>query len=382
MKHLPIFLSLLLLASCASYTVSPVKSKPSKSAVGGVLYALPRTEICVDVTFQFTDTVSAPFAPFAEEMIAVTPSAAYSIQDVSLSSRVIADADHYYFVHPRRLSLQVDANNLLRSVGLTASDAARVASESSNSSASQSLNAHPFDAPQAQSSDAPVSNNLYDRTDTFYTRTDRPGHPSLLASKKDSRNLRQRAQAVAERIGELQERRQQLLDGDYETSYAPETVRLMLDLIERQEQQLIEQFLGRERRETVRFVVDPKDEKALIDDQTVTLFYFSSQQGIADSGARGAEAVQCRIRCLNRLRSAARFVKYRSAGTGTDQKPNDRNTLKYRRSEQAQVSVFCSQFRYEEELPVAQFGPIIELPNSRIQALFSPQTGDLIYLSN
>ena len=219
--------------------------------------------------------------------------------------------------------------------------------------------------------------------DTFYTRNDTPGHPSLLASKKDSRSLRQQAQAAAQRLGELQERRQQLLDGDYETSYAPETVRLMLQLIEQQEQQLVQQFLGTSRLETVRFVVDPMDEKAFIDDQTVTLFFFSPQIGMADSTDQGALPVLCNIRCVNNLRNAARFVRYRAHGTNKNQNTNETNTLKYRRSELADVTVFCpSLIVHNTQIPVAQFGPIIELPNSNIQALFSPTTGDLIYLSN
>lgn len=373
-KNLIFFTLVLLFVSCKSYTVVPVKSTPSKSVEGGVLYALPRTEILVDVTFRYIDTSSAPFVDYAEEMIAVKPTMDYSIVSVAIDSRVVADPNHYYFVHPRKLSLQVDANNLLRSVGLSAAEAVQVNAQNTTPHNLKSNLSNSTISPQP-------SNNLYDRIDTFYSRNDRPGHPSLMASKKDSRSLRQRAQAAAERLGELQERRQELLDGDYETSYAPETVRLMLQLIEQQEQQLVGQFLGSERLETVRYVVDPKDEKAFIDNQTVTLFYFSPDQGIADSTDNGAEAVRCNIRCVNNLRNAARFVRYRSGGTSNDKNPNERNTLKYRRSEQADVSVFCSQFRYDEQLPVAQFGPIIELPNSKIQALFSPATGDLIYLS-
>ena len=35
--------------------------------------------------------------------------------------------------------------------------------------------------------------NLYDRTDTFYVKGDRPGHPTGTSTKKAPRSLRQRA---------------------------------------------------------------------------------------------------------------------------------------------------------------------------------------------
>ena len=364
-----LLLATLLLSAC-SYEVRPVKSHPKVASPGGLLYALPRTEICVDVTFGHYDTTGAAYVKYAREMLSVRePVGGYEIKDVQLSTRVVADARHFYFVRPKRTSVQVDSRNLLRSIGLEASDMEALSERPGTSSEDDS-----FDP-------LPAQYNLYDRADTFYSRSDRPGHPSVVATKKDVRSARQQAMAAAERIGQLQDRRQQLLNGETETSYTPEGLQVLLQLIDRQEPQLLEQFVGRYTTETVRFVIDPKDEKILVDSQTVVLFYFTPERGIADSMDRGAMAVKCSLRCDNEMRSAARFVKYR-IGAFQSSNMNERNTFKYRCSEQADVAVYCDKFCYQKQLPIAQFGPTIELPSGKFKALFDSHTGDLIYIAN
>lgn len=359
----------LLLCAC-SYEVRPVKSHPKVASPGGLLYALPRTEICVDVTFGHYDTTGATFVKYANEMLSVNGKlGGYEIKDVKLSTRVVADPKHFYFVRPKGTSVQVDSHNLLRSIGLESSDMEAL------SEVTQATTDDDFAEP------LPAQYNLYDRADTFYSRYDRPGSPSMIATKKDIRTLRQQAMAAAERIGQLQERRQQLLNGESETSYTPEGLRVLIQLIDRQEHQLQEQFVGRYVTETVRFVIDPKDEKTLVDSQTVVLFYFSPEKGIADSIDRGAMAVRCSLRCDNEMRSAARFVKFR-VGAFQSSNMNERNTFKYRCSEQADVMVYSDKFTYQKRLPIAQFGPTIELPSGKFKALFDAHTGDLIYVAN
>lgn len=372
MKYRTILLVIIaaLIASSCSYEVRTVRSKPKMSMPGGLLYALPRTEICVDVTYCHYDTTGAPFIKFATEMLATDGTlGTYDIKSINLSTRVVADPAQFYYVRPRRMTVQVDSRNLLRSVGMATADLGD-ANEAATADNGEDMEQHL--APQY---------NLYDRTDTFYTRSDRPGRPTMVASKKDSRTPRQQALAAAERIGQLQERRQQLLNGESETSYTPEGLRVLLDFIDNQERQLQEQFLGRYITETVRFTYTPLDEKTLIDSQTVVLFYFDPKNGISTKESRDAVPVYLSLRCDNTMRNAARFVKFR-VGTFQKGNMNDRNTFKYRSSEQADVEVYSKFFHIKKQLPIAQFGPTMELPYGKIKALFDAHTGDLIYIAN
>ncbi len=374
MKTIQYILATILVAltitSC-SYEVRPVRSHPTMATPGGLIYALPNTDICVDITLGHYNTDGATMAKYSQEMLSSENKPHYDLLGIKVSTRVSADPKNYYFVQPKGIALQVDERNLLRSIGITASDGDEWEETGLSELADLRLtNLEPQ-----------YDYNLYDRSDTFYTRFDHPGHPSMIASKKDSRSQRQQAQDMAERIGQLQERRQQLLSGELETSYTPEGIKLLLQLIDRQEKQLQEQFIGQYTTETIRITYTPKDERVLIDSQSVVLFYYSPTRGIVAENTGDAMEVWCHIRCDNTLRNATKFVKYR-LGLFNKDNMNGRNTFKYRRSEMADVTITCPLFTIEKQLPIAQFGPTIELPKGSFKALFDPRTGDLIYFAD
>lgn len=356
----------MLVCGCDSYKVYTVRSGETGVKAGGLLYALPMTEVCVDVTFRHRDTAGAPYVAYADEMLTVDDDALYAIENVMISSRLVADPSHFYYVSPGNEPIQIDDHLLLRSIGMDF-DAADV---------DESVPQHRGMSESDEDGDR-WEYNLYDRVDTFYRRNDRPGRPSLLSSKKDSRSLRQRALSAAERIGNIQDRREQLLLGEVD-DMSPEMVRYQLDMLDNQERMLAQQFVGKEVFETVRFVVTPKDTKSAEEQQSVVLFYFSPSLGIVDSGTVGAVPVMCDLRCENQLRSSARFVRHH---TGDASSLDKRSTFKYRCSEMTEVSVWSPEFRYQLTVPVAQYGPIMELPKSAKKAMFDKKTGNLVFIS-
>lgn len=366
-----------LLCGCAGYTVYPVKSKPMMPVKGGMLYALPHTKVCVAVTFQKRDYAEAPYAEFASEMLGLDSldvSAPYSIENISITGVNEADPNLYYFVYPRHLSVNVDSRHLLRSVGISQAEFSEFESYTERRGR---LNSDKTGEMEPQ-------NNLYDRADTFYVRGDKAGRPSLVTTKKDSRNIRQRAEAAAQRLEELQDKRQQLLYGEYEGGYTPESLKYLCDRLAEQEERLLAQFLGKTITETVRFYVDPKVDRASADSQSVVLFGFSPKEGlvVGDSLPAGLDTVRCTIHRENTLKNAARFVKSRTKGRRKDDTVGSRKTFKYRQAESAQVTVYGARFAFETEVKIAQFGPIVDLPKYKFEALFDAKTGDLIYYKN
>ena len=115
----------MLLSGC--YTVTPISNNSGNANGGGIFYALPFTQICVDVTYQYYDLSEAIFSQYASEMLALDNFDAerpYRIKDIQTSYNVTADPDHYYFITPNGISVQVDSRQLLRSIGLTPMEAA------------------------------------------------------------------------------------------------------------------------------------------------------------------------------------------------------------------------------------------------------------------
>jgi len=338
-----------------------------------MIYSLPHTQIKVAVTFEKTDLSNAPYADYANDMLGLThvnQDSIYSIKHLEVSTINQADPQHYYFVKPGRFPIHIDNRGLLISLG---KDNGEDMSQEENEQYSVGSTSTPSHAEY----------NLYDRFDTFYTRQDKPGHPSLVSSKKDVRTTRQQAKDVAEQIQEIQWKKQELLFGEYGGNYNGDAIQFIYNQLSQKEEELISLFSGTRQQETVVFLIDPKDEKALIDSQTVEIFRFSPTLGIVTDDSESL-SVRCEIRCENNLRRASRFIRYR---TKSVKKNNtfDQRTFKYRIPETATVRIFATDeenkeiFSFLTQAKISQFGTIANMPMGRYEARFDTHTGDLIF---
>ena len=367
--------SALLLSSC--YTVTPV-SNNSKHNGGGLYYALPMTQICVDVTYLYYDLTDAVYSEFASEMLALDNfdvEKPYRIKDISTSYTVTADPNNYYYVNPNGIAIQVDNRHLLRSIGMTPQEAA-----------TQLGTTEPTD--QVTASDAKLvlhnatadkmlpTYNLYDRTDTFYVKGDQPGRPTGTSTKKAPRSMRQRAQAAAAEIAELEDQRAEITVSD---RYTVEGKEQMLRQIEEKEAVLMAQFIGKPVVETVHFFLQPQPATKATDTlQQTVLFYFSRAEGICEEDDYDALPVTCTLRPDKSLQKVRQFSREQKPGIFTRGYRN----FKYRMPSQAQMSLHCELFDYRVTLPVAQYGPVIDLPHKKFKALFDPTSGAIIYYAN
>ncbi len=364
-----------LLSGC--YTVTPVNTRLNSTS-GGMFYSLPLTRVCVDVTYRYYDLTDAIYSDYASEMLALDNfdvEKPYRIQDVDVSYQVSADPDRYYLIDPRGIAVQIDNRHLLRSVGLTPQETAAEIGPAQSINKADSMESKLM-LHNATADQLLPRYNLYDRTDTFYVRGDQPGHPSMTSTRRAPKSLRQRAQAAAEEIAELEDRRADIVVSD---RYTLEGKAQMLQQIEEKEAQLMAQFVGKPLVETVHFYLTPSEATRNNDTvQRIVLFYFSRSEGICDSDDVGAMPVVCTLRPDQSLQKVRRFCRKHNADNVAD----SRNTFKYRLPSQAVLTLECELFDYRTTLPVAQFGPIIDLPRRHFKALFDPTSGALIYYQN
>lgn len=362
----------LLLAGCAQYKVYSVRERPTMTVGGGVMYALPKTLLRVDVTVERRDLSTATYSDYASEMLGVVPQAvdsSYRIVDIDVRGVNVADPDNYYFVKVNRGSVSVDEHHLLLAIGMEPEGGKRVERPTGGSNAEATM---PLKAQY----------NLYDRADTLYTRYDRPGQPSLVSVRKDVRSMKQRAQAAAERLEELQTKKAELMAGEYEGTYSAEAVRYLYEQLCRQEEEVVADFCGTVRRETVSFYVEPRLKKGA--DFCDTVIWFSPATGFVgneDDVQAGAFPVVCQVVSDGELRGASRFVKYHTSASGrrgerTGTAQGGKN-FRYRVPERAEVTVFASDFSVRRNVTLSQLGPTVTLPKRRIKALFDPETLDL-----
>lgn len=363
----------MLFGSC--YSVMPVSSEAAGPKTGGLYYALPMTQVCVDVTYQYYDLTDAIFSEYASEMLALDNfdvEKPYRIKNIETSYNVTADPENYYLVSPNGISVQVDSRNLLRSVGMSPQEA----TVELGSNANADKQAVPTDAKlvlhNATADKMLPTYNLYDRTDTFYVRGDRPGHPTGTSTKKAPRSIRQRAQAAAEEIAELNDMRADITVSD---RYTVEGKAQMLQQIEEKEAVLMAQFIGKPVVETVHFFLEPKPADGENDTlQKSVLFYFSRAEGICESDDYDAIPVVCTLQPDKALHNVRHFSSRQSSGL-----LQPKHNFQYRMPSQALLTLSCELFDYQVTLPVAQYGPVIQLPHKHFKALFDPTSGAIIY---
>ena len=121
MRNILMLCAVMLLSGCTQYKVYSVKDNPTLPVNGGVVYALPRTQLCIAVTVQRRDLSSAPYSAYASDYLGVASSGtdtSYNIVDIDVSSVNIADPDHCYFIKVNRGSVTVDERHLLLAVGM------------------------------------------------------------------------------------------------------------------------------------------------------------------------------------------------------------------------------------------------------------------------
>ena len=376
-------LTVVLLCGCSQYKVYSVKDNPMLPVNGGVLYALPVTQIRVAVTVERRDLELAPYSKYASKYIgAENIDTAYRIVSIDVEPVNVADPDNYYYVKVRRGSVTVDSRHLLLAIGRQAEDCDGVQDFRGCQENGEDI----YDG-NLRKEDG-VSYNLYDRADTLYTRFDTPGHPTMVSFRKDVRSLAQRAASAAERLEEIHTKQRELINGEYEGNYSAESLPYLYEMLKREEEEVVSLFCGTVNRETVYFYVEPVYRKREMFCDTV--IWFSEKDGFVgdvDRHPSDAFPIVCSVVCNDALRNASRFVKYHTSGltaarsggrTGAAAtKSRRRKTFRYRIPEQAQVSVSTPVFSVSRTLPVAQFGPVMELPCRRVKALFDANTLDL-----
>lgn len=375
-KEIILLLSSLLLAGCSNYKVYSVKDRPTFPQEGGVLYALPVTQLCVAVTVEHRNMSGAPYSDYATDFLGLSPETmdtSFRIASIEVSTRNVADPDNYFFVEVHNGSLTVNEQHLLTAVGMKA--------DNNNSRA----DLPPAVVQQNQPATSPqsyASNNIYERHDTLYSRNDQPGHPSIITTRKDIRNRKQRAAAAAERLGELQEREQQLLNGDSEGNYDLNTIRYMREQLRLQQEKIIAAFCGNMESETIYlyYTPTPRKREAMID----TLAYFSPSTGMISAGLDSypadAKPIVCDVQTHDALRNAGRYAKYHTRGRYPNSQQKSR-TFRYRIPEQVTATIMVDKYCVSRQVLMSQLGPIVKLPTRNTQALFDPNTLDLIYLN-
>ena len=126
-RNICLYIALLCVAavvsSCSSsYSVYSTRVAADREMTGGILYALPKTLVRVDIMVEKTDYDASPYAEYAEELLGIEladdEGAIHKITNVAITAINKPDPEAYYYIEPNGsdISVQLTRNGLLRSI--------------------------------------------------------------------------------------------------------------------------------------------------------------------------------------------------------------------------------------------------------------------------
>jgi len=369
-----LLLCVVLFSACSRYSVYPTKVRSNRIISGGMVYALPKTVVRVDVLVEKTDYDESPYVEYAEELLGIVldddEGAIHKIKGVSITAINKPDPEGYYYIEPKlsNLSVQLNEQGLLRSIN-------------SDSLLSKTDLSKPKQAEKV--SKINLTDLLYEPMDyDDEEEYDSGNNTSSSASRNIS--LSDRAKAAAEIIMDIRTKKREILYGEFESEYDSKMLSTVYEQLEQQEQKYLQLFTGVKTTYNEVFYIEPDASKMIVDDQTVELFRFAEDKGIVDSSVVDAPIVYCNLRCENEMYVLNKYLKQKPKNyfKYVSKLRRSPKTFRYRIPELVTVSLITPQFTYQQQIKVAQYGPVMELPHRNFEALFDEKTGELIYYKN
>lgn len=370
-------------SSCSTYSVYSTKIAADKNMSGGVLYALPKTVVRVDVMVEKTDYDASPYAQYAEEMLGIVldddEGAMHKITNVAITAINKPDPEAYYYIEPNGsdISVQLTRNGLLRSINSYIEQPSEPTQPINKTDKVSKINLTDLLYEPVHLND---EDDDYDEADEGDSTM---AEPKRTASESSSVSLHDRAKAAAKIIMDIRTKKREILYGEYESEYDSKTISEIYRRLEEQEQKYMQLFVGVKTTYKEVFYVEPDLSQVIVDDQTVELFRFADDKGVVDSTVVDADIIYCNLRCENEMYVVNKFLKQKPKTyfKYSSKRRHASKGFRYRVPELVTVSLITPHFTYQHEVKVAQYGPVMELPHTDLEAVFDENTGELIYFN-
>ena len=345
---------LLLLGAVMSVALRAQVLEENESAL---VYYSPKTSVTLDFTYTVETQVRGQFAEFAESMLDIhdavkETSTSYAIKDVKIGTSTSTD-----YTRPHKVKTDAGFPVLL-----TINDRGL-------------LTGYNVPLPEKK---APFKSNERDR------KADQSKAPKMQAPPYPEEVLKAatpEAQAfeVAKQIFHLREMRMYLINGEVEHAPADgKAMELVLDELNRQEQALIQLFVGEKkiRREHKTIRVEPTNNGQLL--------FFSDENGFTDGDNIDADTIEVRMVCEPQTRKPAVLDEKKGKKKGE----GELTQIVYNIPGNCQVSVLYKKHSLADRtVPVAQLGIDVALPKSMFtgaelpKIIFSDKTGNIVSIS-
>ncbi|MDR0745599.1 MAG: DUF4831 family protein [Mediterranea sp.] len=337
----------LLFVTTATYAQTEVISGVTRGKDFGVVYALPRTEIKVDVRVAKITYTPGEFSRYADRYLRLSdvsgePGQYWELSAVAVSFIGVPDHEKTYFVKMKDKTvaplMELTEDGIIRSIN---------------------MNMSAGNAPAGKKEQAAPVKKILNPKD-FLTE-------EILMANSTAKM----AELTAREIYNIRESRNALVRGQADNMPKDgEQLKLMLNVLEEQENAMLELFTGTTNKEEKVFTITLTPNREWDNE---VLFRFSRKLGMLAANDLAGEPVYLILKNLN------------PPPLPEDNKKKEVSGIAYNVPGRAGVRIVYDKNKlFEGEFPVTQFGTIEYLAptlfnkNSTIKVTFNPVTGSLI----
>ena len=355
----------------AQISVSKIDGSFNAGNKDGIVYALPRTLIQVDVTIEQKEMLAGPLRNYAEKFLGITSYISqnafeYSIKDIKLVPVPEPDPEQYYFVSQVEKAsketwqtiMTLNGHGMITSMGAVNDGQAGVAN---------GLGISLSDDEVMSLFSKYADLNLYAKVDTI-VRTINIDTITIedytFKTTMTNKPLEVKAREVADMIHRVREGRYNLLTGYQEVNYSEGALKFMNEELLNMEEEYLRLFTGAVVKSslTYSFTFLPTAENS---GNSVPIFHFSESSGIAEGSGSGRQAI---ILVESHGNTSVLASGEAKSGGG----------LVYRIPEEAEVTlIYNSNTVAKIHTAISQFGRVASLPAGASDVEFDGATGGL-----
>jgi hypothetical protein len=349
----------------------------------GVVYALPRTVVNIDVTIDRIENYKGPYADYALRYlglknVVMNNAVEYAISDITITTSPEPDPEQYYFVEVGAKLAKGQKAGLL-----SLSDAGLILGtipEPVDSVVKTIILDKGAETPMVSEKDifpevfkyyADVS--VFEKVDTIIRKVSidtMTMERQYLKRTMVEKSPEQKAKEAADFISKIKDNRFNLITGYQEVNYNKETLEYMDTQLKVMEKEYMKLFTGISVHKTLKFHYKYIPIANQINTE-IPIFKFSRTQGTMDLDEAGGKVITIKIQRVGNTNNVSSYL-------GRAPKEEKEQGIYYRIPELARVIVKLDQNTSEEtQCLVNQLGLVTNLPADKWKARFHKETGGI-----
>lgn len=362
----------LILTMTGQMSVSPVKDPASVAGKKGIIYALPRTTLVIEVQVERTEQIKGPLAQYAETYLGISDiikenKTTYSIEAISVKPVSEPDPVNYYFIEwgsktERPLSIKISPQGTLMGYKSITEETDRTMNRNEEFEYISPAGAFPFYRAGAMKEQI---DSIIRKVsiDTLYFES--------LSFKKylKPQNEEDKATEAAQVIAAIKKDKYNLLVGYQETAYEKDALEFMMSRLEDMEREYLKLFTGVTYHQSVTYSFTYTPPADLMQ-QADPLFGFNEGTGIIQPKKDGTDVAIIINPLESCVTSSTSDIVFPAQG------------LIFRMPCIAEVIINHGvKQQYSQRLPINQIGMLSMLPQNVTEVEFNPETGVPVNIS-